>query len=267
MLLPRIISAVIMALLFIYAVFILEPMGFELAMAVVVLFAGWEWARLSGITRQRGRLAFAGMVGTFCYGVALFELYFDMLWVAPVLWFTALYWVINYPTPKGWQSRPVRALFGLLVLVSTWSALVVMRDSSQFITWVLLLMALIWGADSGAYFSGKLFGKRKLAPSVSPGKSWEGVYGGLLLTQLIVVGFCVFQGMTLGQWLALALAALVTVLVSVLGDLTESLLKRHESMKDSSQLIPGHGGVMDRVDSLTSAAPIFVLLLALMGWV
>ncbi|WP_239090303.1 phosphatidate cytidylyltransferase [Marinomonas ostreistagni] len=255
-----------MALLFVYAVFFLESLGFQLAIGVVVLLAGWEWARLSGVVSQRSRLAFAGMVGTLCYGVALFSMPFVVLWITPVLWLAALMWVVAYPKPKGWQARPVRLLFGLLVLVTTWSAMVFMRESEQFVTWILLLMALIWGADSGAYFSGKAFGKRKLAPSVSPGKSWEGVYGGLLLTQLIVVGFCVYQGFGLQQWITLALIAFVTVLTSVLGDLTESLFKRHEALKDSSQLIPGHGGVMDRVDSLTSAAPLYVLLLALVGW-
>lgn len=266
MLLPRVISAIVMALLFIYAVFFLEPLGFQLAIGFVVLLAGWEWARLSGIVAQRGRIAFAGMVGTLCYGVALFDLHFAILWIAPVLWLAALYWVIAYPEPKGWQTRIARLLFGLLVLVATWSAMVFMRQSEQFVTWILLLMALIWGADSGAYFSGKAFGKHKLAPSVSPGKSWEGVYGGLLVTQLIVMGFSVYQELFLQQWLVLALIAFITVLTSVLGDLTESLFKRHEALKDSSQLIPGHGGVMDRVDSLTSAAPLYVLLLALVGW-
>lgn len=267
MLLPRVLSAIVMALLFIYAVFVLEASGFQFAMGVVVLLAGWEWARLSGITRQQGRIAFAGLVGTLCYGVAIFDLQRTVLWLAPILWFVALFWVINYPTEKGWQSRFIRIVFGLLVLVSTWSAMVVLRNSADFVVWVLLLMGLIWGADSGAYFSGKAFGKRKLAPKVSPGKSWEGVIGGLVLTQAGVALFAALDPTGVVSWPVLALMALITVLTSVLGDLTESLFKRHESLKDSSQLIPGHGGVMDRVDSLTSAAPIYVLLLSFVGWV
>ncbi|SBS34999.1 Phosphatidate cytidylyltransferase [Marinomonas aquimarina] len=256
-----------MALLFIYAVFVLGASGFQVAMGVVVLLAGWEWARLSGITRQQGRIAFAGLVGTLCYGVAIFDLQRAILWVAPILWLMALFWVIHYPTDKGWQSRFVRIVFGLLVLVSTWSAMVVLRDSNDFVVWVLLLMGLIWGADSGAYFSGKAFGKRKLAVKVSPGKSWEGVIGGVLLTQVGVAVFAAMTSLESVAWLPLAVMAFITVMTSVLGDLTESLFKRHEALKDSSQLIPGHGGVMDRVDSLTSAAPIYVLLLSFVGWV
>lgn len=264
MLLPRILSAVIMALLFIYAVFVLGASSFQFAMGVVVLLAGWEWARLSGLKRQQGRIAYAGLVATLCYGAALFDLQRALLIIAPVLWLAALFWVISYPEEKGWQSRFARMVFGLLILLTTWCALVVLRESSDFILWVLLLMGLIWGADSGAYFSGKAFGKRKLAPAVSPGKSWEGVIGGVVLTQVGVAVFALYNDF---NWLALSLLAIVTVMTSVLGDLTESLFKRHEALKDSSQLIPGHGGVMDRVDSLTSAAPIYVLLLSLVGWV
>ena len=127
-------------------------------------------------------------------------------------------------------------------------------------------MGLIWGADSGAYFVGRAFGKRKLARFVSPGKSWEGVAGGLVLTQIGVAVFALLSDFTFVQWCVLSFIALLTSSVSVLGDLTESLFKRHEQLKDSSHLIPGHGGVMDRVDSLTAAAPIYVLLLSLTGW-
>lgn len=256
-----------MALLFVCAVFVLSAPSFSLAMGVVVLFAGWEWARLSGITRQNGRLAFAGLVGTLCFGVDIFQLHRELLLIAPLLWCSALYWVVTYPVQHGWQRRFARIAFGLLILVTTWSSLVLLRTSNDFVVWVLLLMGLIWGADSGAYFSGKAFGKRKLAPNVSPGKSWEGVYGGLILTQVGVMVFAFVNNYSISNWLVLASVSFVTVCVSILGDLTESLFKRHESLKDSSHLIPGHGGVMDRVDSLTSAAPIFVLLLSFMGWV
>ena len=267
MLIPRVLSAIVMAFLFIYAVFVLEPSGFQMAMTGVVLIAGWEWARLAGISLQVGRVAFAGLVGGLCYAVAMYGVYAEVLWITPALWVLALYWVVNYPAQKGWQSSFSRILFGILVLLTTWSAMVLLRDSDQFISWILLLMGLIWGADSGAYFSGRAFGKKKLAPSVSPGKSWEGVYGGLVLTQLGVAIFAWQSGFSIGGWLLLAVVALLTVMTSVLGDLTESLFKRHESLKDSSRLIPGHGGVMDRVDSLTSAAPLFVLMLSTVGWI
>ena len=266
MLLPRILSAIVMVFLFVCAVFVLEETNFMLAMGGVVLLAGWEWARLSGIQTMFPRVIFAALVGVVCFLTYQQGLQQSILYVAPVLWLIALYWVVSYPALKGWQHRVGRLLFGLLILITTWASLVVLKQSTNFVVWVLVLMGLIWGADSGAYFSGKAFGKNKLAAHVSPGKSWEGVIGGLLFTQIGLIVFSVMSHFSWSQWGLLAVIGLLTVAVSVLGDLTESLFKRHESLKDSSRLIPGHGGVMDRVDSLTAAAPVYVLLLSVFGW-
>jgi phosphatidate cytidylyltransferase len=266
MLLPRILSAIVMAVLFICAVFVLEASSFILAMGAVVFLAGWEWARLSGVTNHFGRIFFAALIGGICFLVFHYGVQKALLNLSPILWLLALYWVMRYPTELIWKHVFSRLLFGILVLVTTWSALVVLKQSDNFVVWVLLLMGLIWGADSGAYFAGRAFGKRKLARFVSPGKSWEGVIGGVVLTQVGVIVFAALSDFTLSNWCVLAVIALITSFVSVLGDLTESLFKRHEGVKDSSHLIPGHGGIMDRVDSLTAAAPIYVLLLSLAGW-
>ena len=266
MLLARVISAIVMVVVFLFGLFVLDEMGFMFFIGAVVVVASWEWARLSNIRSQRGRLSFAGLVGTLLYGIAIFDGQSMSLLITPFLWALALYWVMIYPRVTLWQSSFIRLLFGAAILMTTWSALVILKQQALFVHWILLLMGLIWGADSGAYFSGRYFGKRKLAVNVSPGKSWEGVLGGVVLTQCGVALFAYYQAMSLAAGLLLAAIALVTVLVSVLGDLTESLFKRHEGVKDSSHLIPGHGGVMDRVDSLTSAAPIFVLLLGILGW-
>ena len=266
MLLPRILSAIVMVILFVCAVFVLEKSSFILAMGGVVLLAGWEWARLSGFKSPLARLSFAVIVGVFCFLIYDQNAQKTILYIAPLLWLAALYWVVSYPSLKLWQYKVARLLFGLLVLTTTWSSLAVLKEAHNFVAWVLLLMGLIWGADSGAYFSGKAFGKNKLAPHVSPGKSWEGVIGGLVFTQIGLAVYSCLVAFSITQWGTLAFIGLITVAVSVLGDLTESLFKRHESLKDSSRLIPGHGGVMDRVDSLTAAAPIFVLLLSVFGW-
>lgn len=266
MLLPRILSAIVMAVLFICAVFVLEASNFIFAMGAVVCLAGWEWARLSGLVNQAARILFAAFVGCVCFVILTYNLQKISLYLSPLLWVLALYWVIRYPVPLIWRHSFSRLLFGILVLVTTWSSLVVLKQSNNFVVWVLLLMGLIWGADSGAYFAGRAFGKRKLARFVSPGKSWEGVIGGLILTQIGVAIFAVLSDFTQPNWCILAGIALITSSVSVLGDLAESLFKRHEELKDSSHLIPGHGGVMDRVDSLVAAAPIYVLLLSLAGW-
>jgi phosphatidate cytidylyltransferase len=122
-------------------------------------------------------------------------------------------------------------------------------------------MVLVWGADIGAYFSGRAFGKRKLAPAVSPGKSWEGVYGGLALTLVITLVVGVVRDWSVKEIFLALLATAIVVFISVVGDLTESMFKRQAGIKDSSNLLPGHGGVLDRIDSLTAAIPIFAVLL------
>ena len=127
-------------------------------------------------------------------------------------------------------------------------------------------MLLVWGADIGAYFFGRALGKRKLAPRVSPGKSWAGLFGGLLTSVCIAAGLAVYLQVPVSELVLLLLGAVVVVLFSVVGDLTESMFKREMGIKDSSQLLPGHGGVLDRIDSLTAAVPIFALLLLLSGW-
>lgn len=133
--------------------------------------------------------------------------------------------------------------------------------------WLILsVMVLVWSADIGAYFSGKAFGKRKLAPKVSPGKSWEGVYGGLAVSLGITAAVGVSRDWTVAQFIAGLLGAAVIVFISVIGDLTESMFKRQSGVKDSSNLLPGHGGVLDRIDSLTAAIPVFAVLLWAADW-
>lgn len=266
MLLPRILSAIVMAALFLCAVFVASPEIFVWSMLCVVLLAGWEWARLSGVKGQLGRVLYGILITGLCSFSDHLNITQNILFIVPVLWLIALYWVARYPDPLLWRHLSVRLIFGAFVLTTTWSALVVLRGAEDFITLVLVLMGVIWGADSGAYFAGRAFGKRKLAKYVSPGKSWEGVFGGLVITQIGVIAFSAWSDYSVSSWFLLAVIALVTASVSVLGDLMESLFKRHEGIKDSSQLIPGHGGIMDRVDSLTAAAPIYVLLLTVFGW-
>jgi phosphatidate cytidylyltransferase len=175
-------------------------------------------------------------------------------------------WVMGYPASATlWSTRPMLGLMGVLVLVPAWLAVVYLLhlDSGR---WLLLYMfVVVAAADIGAYFSGKRFGKRKLALAVSPGKSWEGVWGGL-----VVCGLLAWLTHVLASPLQLKLAELVaivliTALVSVLGDLLESMVKRQRGVKDSGTLLPGHGGILDRIDGHTAAAPVFALALILVG--
>ena len=162
---------------------------------------------------------------------------------------------------------------GLFVLVPAWVGLNHLRtggfqfgDSTNNLLLILYVFCVVWVADIGAYFAGRAFGKAKLAPRVSPGKSWAGVWGGLMAVGVfaLVVSWLASAGTV--QTSLLIVASLATGLVSVLGDLLESMLKRHRGIKDSSQLLPGHGGIMDRIDSLTAAIPVFALIITQLGW-
>ena len=148
---------------------------------------------------------------------------------------------------------------GIFILIPAWAGFVLLREQGWF--WLLYVLLIAWVADVFAYFAGRALGKHKLAPAVSPGKSWEGVLGGLVGTSLLTATASIYLGFSLNQFGLLLAITLIITAVSVLGDLTESLVKRESGMKDSSQLLPGHGGIMDRIDSLTSAIPIFTLLM------
>jgi phosphatidate cytidylyltransferase len=162
---------------------------------------------------------------------------------------------------------------GLLVLIPAWVGLNHLRtggfqfgDLADNRLAILYIFLVVWVADIGAYFAGRAFGKAKLAPRVSPGKSWAGVWGGLAAVALLAVVASLLAAATPVQMALLIVATLVTGFVSVLGDLLESMLKRFRGIKDSSQLLPGHGGIMDRIDSLTAAIPVFALIITLLGW-
>lgn len=273
MLKQRVITAIGLALLFLGLLFFLSVTGFALAMAVVVLLASWEWANMAGLKAQWQRLLYALGVGT---AMALTGWYVDflvsdvlnvasvrtVLLVACTWWAVALLWVQGYPSSSVLWAHPlVKMVMGLLVLVPTWLSLVFLRGEPSGEWLILLVVLVVVCADIGAYFSGKSFGKRKLAPEVSPGKSWEGFWGGFICCLLLalIVGFTFGGG-----WLLLAVIA-PTALASVLGDLLESMVKRQRGLKDSSQLLPGHGGILDRVDSITAAAPVFSLAILLSG--
>lgn len=274
MLKQRVITAIALALLFLGGLFFLSITGFALAIGVVVALAGWEWANLAGLKAQWQRLLYAAVVSG---GLVLAAWYTDflttgvlelqsvqtLLLIACTWWAVALLWVQGYPTSAVlWGYSGTKILMGLLVLVPTWLALVFLRGSPSGEWLILLVMLVVVCADIGAYFTGKAFGRRKLAPAVSPGKSWEGFWGGFVCCLLLagVVGV-VFDG----GWLTLAIIAPAS-LASVLGDLLESMVKRQRGIKDSSQLLPGHGGILDRVDSITAAAPVFALAVLLTGW-
>ncbi|WP_163577863.1 phosphatidate cytidylyltransferase [Halomonas faecis] len=260
MLRQRILTALWLVPLALGGLFGLSGAAFGLFTGGMVLLATWEWTNLAGVTRRgvRGVLVAILAVVMVLLWLAGSAHATWPLWLSVVGWLLNLYWVIHYPARREqWQPSARRLAMGLWVLLPAWVGFNVLRDLGS--VWLLFVLLLVWGADIGAYFSGRAWGRHKLAPAVSPGKSWEGVAGGLAVTLALALVFAVWQGLGTGGGVALLAATAVVTLVSVLGDLLESMLKRHRGIKDSSNLLPGHGGVLDRIDSLTAAVPLFAL--------
>lgn len=273
MLKTRIITALILAPIAIGGVFFLPPVGFAIFTAALIALGAWEWANMAGLTAQFARVGYSTAIL-----LLLAALYTTT--AQGVLWLASLWWLVGFGLvayyPKGsthWGLVPVRAAMGLLVLVPAWVGLNYLRSgelkfglTDNNLLLILYVFALVWVADIGAYFSGRKFGKAKLASQVSPGKSWAGVWGGLAAVAVFAWVVSQTLGAGAGQSVALIVISVVTAAVSVLGDLFESMLKRFRGIKDSSRLLPGHGGIMDRIDSLTAAIPIFTLLVIQFGW-
>lgn len=267
MLKQRIITALWLLPLALVGFFGLQGHAFTAFIGLVMALGGWEWARLAGFQGQPERIGFAVAV------LVLFVLLSQSVPALPVLllalawWLLAALMVFAYPKSASWWGGLFgKLLMGLLILLPAGVALIWLKSQEQANMLILTVMLMVWAADIGAYFSGRAFGKRKLAPAVSPGKSWAGVYGGLLASVLVAAICGLLLGLSIGQLVLFVPAAAVVVLFSVIGDLTESMFKRTAGIKDSSNLLPGHGGVLDRIDSLTAALPLFALLMLLSGW-
>jgi len=272
----RVITAIIIVMVFLSALFFSNPYSFSLMTAVVVMYAAWEWSDLAGFSHKLARLTYALSLAAllvasgYVLGVSesnLLDLTVGktlMAWLAP-WWAIALLWVQGYPSSALlWGSHWVRALMGYLVLVPAWLAMVMLIHTNQG-EWLIMIVVLIVAfADIGAYFSGRAFGKHKLATNVSPKKTWEGLVGGVVANLIFVAVLLV--ALNIDQWPMLLGLVMITVLASVLGDLLESMVKRHRGIKDSGNILPGHGGILDRLDSLTAALPVFTLVYLYSGF-
>ena len=276
MLKQRVITAIIMVSVIATGIIYLPERALAILFAALVLVAAWEWAGMSGLLSVFGKSLFtlstAALLYWFSEYTSLFDVIVnfdklqDIIGLGCLWWAIALLWVKSYPASALiWKSIPMRILMGYLTLVPAWLALVYLRLHSDGIALIFLLIAMVVAADTGAYFSGRAWGKAKLAAAVSPGKSWVGFWGGLASSCLLVVLLWFFVGAS-QPILAVIAVAVVTSLASVLGDLLESMVKRQQGIKDSGVILPGHGGMMDRLDSITAAAPVFALSLMLTGW-
>ena len=274
MLKTRVITALILLAVLLPILFLLPAMYIGAFFLVALLAAAWEWSRL--LAPEAGRAAW--LYALFCLAIILFLLgmqnaswQFALLLLAVIFWF----FVAPFILAKGMnlsleKLRPFYVVLGFILLPAAWFALVFLRELG--LIFLLSSMALVWIADIGAYFVGKAFGKHKLAVQISPGKSIEGAIGGLLLCYVyafLCVYFLPFESTLFGAWAIrfgwVPMFLMVTVLTafSIFGDLFESQMKRLAGVKDSSHLLPGHGGVLDRVDALIPAMPIAALLAGL----
>jgi phosphatidate cytidylyltransferase len=266
MLKTRVITAIVLLAVLLPSLFWLPAQGWSLLVAVAAAAGAWEWGGLTGYT-PRGRLALGGGMLLLCVAIVFSGLQAQL--ALPLYALSLLLWGVLVPLwlRRQWPLRACGAapalLLGVVLLLPTWLALSSLREHLGAIG-LLLLMAVVWIADIAAYFFGRNFGRHKLAPSVSPGKTWEGAAGAV--ATVLVYGLLLRQYSAPLASLSIPLfAALMIVLtaVSIIGDLFESLLKRQAGLKDSSNLLPGHGGVLDRIDSLTSTLPLIALLLLL----
>lgn len=260
----RVITAAVLFAVFMPALFFAPPLLWALLIALVAGVAGHEWARISAFPAYLPAIYGVGMS---VMAMVVYSMPAQSQAILILYAMAACFWVVVAPLwlANRWRGEGffLRALVGALVILPTWAAIVGLRERSP---WLLLgVMALVWIADIAAYYAGRRFGRHKLAPEISPGKSWEGVIGaGMALILYASAISAAIHGLRIPGAIILAAALLY---FSILGDLFESWMKRLAGIKDSGTLLPGHGGVLDRIDALSSALPIAAGILHFVRWV
>lgn len=260
MLKTRVITAIVLAAIFICAIFYLPHLFWNLLVLTVVCLGAWEWSDLAKFSKSLkisfvGTIALSGLFLFLVYPQGInIAIFFGVL-AAAAFWILVAPWLLY--TKRHIANHIVLALLGLLIVIPFGLAMIALREIGPWLLIVLILAVSI--ADSAAYFAGKNFGKRKLAPNISPGKTWEGVLGALVAVSIYGLLICQITHQSL--WFVLVLWILT--FFSVEGDLIESLFKRQAGVKDSGSLLPGHGGVLDRIDALTAGLPLMTFLISL----
>ncbi len=236
------------------------------ALLFVLSIGAWEWARLSGVTNPLLRAVYALIVLVGIYFLNQFahqsQLLHSILALTVIFWFVATYIMfVKGPRQQSTEVSIAKLVIGFVVLIPPVLALMHLRE--QGTGWLFFCLSFVWVADSGAYFAGKKFGKVKLAPALSPGKTREGLYGAVFATSVYSYAAGMYFDLQVIDILMLLIISVLATFVSVAGDLFISLLKRETGLKDTGRILPGHGGVLDRIDSVTSSAPFFALFLSL----
>ena len=260
MLKTRIITALILCLALIATIFLLPPLPWNLLVLGVVCLGAWEWAGLAKFNRslKLGYVACIGLAGLLLF--LLFPQFIQTTILFGAL-LAAIFWLFVAPlllyTRTNISNRFIMALLGLLIIVPFGLSLIALRGVGPWL--LIILISVVAIADSAAYFFGSKFGQHKLAPNISPGKTWEGVAGAILAVTLFGIGLMLFSHQDIGLIVLLWILAIF----GVVGDLVESLFKRNAGVKDSGTLLPGHGGVLDRIDALTAGLPIMTFIFSL----
>lgn len=266
MLKTRIMTAVILISALLGILFFVPPAGFCLIVTLLALFAGWEWTNLMGVKRTSVRILYLIILLFFLFNSMFIQISY-IFSVGFAWWCLALLLIARYPNGSSWWTKRAfwRGCMGIMVIVPCWAAFNYIRNQSDGVYALLFVIGLIAGADSAAYFVGRKWGVHKLAPQVSPGKSIEGVIGALVFAAVLA---SVMLGLSKASWSVWPFAILLCVLTvafSIVGDLFESMLKRNVGIKDSGNILPGHGGLLDRMDSLSAGLPVFAFGAAVLG--
>lgn len=257
----RVATALILVPLFLAALFLLSPWLFAVFLGLILLLGAWEWGGLCKLGPIR-----RGLWLLTCTGLATALYLLQGLWLAVLagvaFWLFAMAAVIVFPRGQTlWAKPALRIAAGLLVLIPAWAALVLLKAMPHGPWLVLWTMLMVWGSDIGGYFFGRAWGRRKLAPAVSPGKTIEGLLGGVVAATLLSLVMVLGAGLPVSVLFGVIFITLLVVAAAVFGDLFESLIKRVAGVKDSGTLLPGHGGVLDRIDAVLAAAPVAAVLL------
>ncbi len=266
----RLLTAFLMGPLILWAIYAMPENLFALFSLVLVSFGAWEWSVFAGWTKPYQRKLFF-IINIFLFIAILYfattELYIVIIVASLLWWIICVPLLLSFPHHKNnfIHTRIVKTFIGTILLSATLVSMVFIRNNPEYgSAFVLYLVLMIWFADSGAYFAGRALGKNKLIPNVSPGKTWEGVAGALVVTLVVALVAVKLLNIPSSQSLIFILITFVTVIYSIVGDLSESMFKRMVNIKDSGNLLPGHGGMLDRIDSLMSALPVFITGLWLM---
>ena len=270
----RLLTAFLMGPIILWGIFSLPEFWFSFAAVILVTIGAWEWAAFVGLTKSLERTLFV------LFNIALFlvVLYLQNRSINhAVIYSSVAWWLISIPLLLTFPFKDnhflrlnlTKGLIGVVLLLATLVSMVLIRSNPNYgPEFVLYIILMVWFADSGAYFAGRTLGKNKLIPNVSPGKTWEGVIGALVVTVIASIIAIDLLSIPSSNSVFFVLITFVTVVYSIVGDLSESMFKRMSDIKDSGHILPGHGGILDRIDSLMSALPIFFIGLLLMeSWV